>query len=123
MMNEKTFLQRALKAYDNPQCVALDEFKSDLDRFSHIKKLITKYKNGSSPLNERLILNHLVICFNVFGAETVPLILYRIEREDWGILFPFLIMLNRLPDRIDEYFLNTSDIHINEEVIEMLRKI
>lgn len=123
MITEKTFLHRALKAYDNPQCITVDEFKSDLDRFSHIKKLITKYKNGTGSLNERLIINHLVICFNVFGDESVKLALYRVDKEDWGILFPFLILLNRLPDRIEEYHMNSSDIHLDEFVVNQLRKI
>ena len=123
MITEKTFLQRALKVYDNPQCITLDEFKSDLDRFSHIKKLITKFKNGSGPLNERLILNHLVICFNVFGDESIKLALFKVDKEDWSILFPFLILLNRLPDRIEEYHINTSDIPLNDYVVEQLRKI
>ena len=123
MITEKNFLQRALKAYENPQCITLDEFKSDLDRFSHVKKLITKYKNGTGALNERLILNHLVICFNVFGDESILLAMYRVSKEDWDGLFPFFILLDRLPDHIQEYHLNTSDVTLDSEVVTLLRKI
>ena len=123
MITEKNFLTRALKAYDNPQCITLDEFKSDLDRFSHIKKLITKYKNKSGDLNERLILNHLVVCFNVFGDSTLHLSMFRVNREDWGVLFPFFVLLDRLPETIDEYHLSTSDIPMDVNVVEKLRKI
>lgn len=122
MITEKTLLQRALNCYDNPQCITIDEFKSDLDRFSSIKKLITKYNDGSD-LNERLILNHLVICFNVFGATAVLFLLFKVDREKWGILFPFLILLNRLPDYIPEYNLQTSEIALNTEVIAILRNL
>ena len=98
MLTEKTFLQYALKAYDNPACLSLDEFKQDLDRFSYIKKLITRYKDGSSDLKERLLLNHLVICFNVFGIFAFDFLLFKIPRENWDVLFPFLILLDRLPE-------------------------
>ena len=92
-MDEKDFLQRALKAYDNPQCISVDEFKADLDRLSHIKRLLTKYQDGSGPANERLVLNHLVICFNIFSETTVDLIFHKLEEHQWGIIIPFLLIL------------------------------
>lgn len=122
MITEKTLVQRALNCYDNPQCITVEEFKSDLDRFSSIKKLITKYKEGY-VLQERLILNHLVICFNVFGPTSVLILLHKVDREKWGILFPFLILLNRLPDHIPEYNLQTSDIALDTHVITTLRNL
>ncbi len=123
MLNEKTFLQKALKVYDNPQCVSLEEFKSDLDRFSHIKKLITRYKEGNSQLNERLILNHLVICFNVFGDSATEFAYFKVPKENWGILTPFLVLLNRLPDSIESLAINTSDILLDDDVVVALRKV
>lgn len=123
MINEKNFLQLALHSYDNPQCVTVEEFKADFDRFSLIKKIITKYSSDGNELNERLILNHLVISFNVFGANSLLFLLYKIERKNWPILFPFLILLNQLPDYIKEHNLITSDISLNTDVIEKLRKL
>jgi hypothetical protein len=72
-------------------------------------------------LTERLILNHLVICYNLFGNDATSFLLYKIEPENWGILFPFLILLDRLPENIDE--IKTSDIVLNQEVIDILRKL
>lgn len=123
MITDKNFLQRALHCYDNPQCITLDEFQEDLNRFSLIKKQITKYKEGSGDLNERLILNHFVILFNVFGDEAVLFFLYKIDKKHWGVIFPFLIMLNRLPDHIKEINLNTADIQLDVNVIDKLRRI
>lgn len=123
MLNEKNFLQRALRAYDNPQCVSVDEFKADLDRFSHIKKIITRYKDCGGALNERLILNHLVICFNVFGDQTIPFSFHKVPESNWGILAPFLILLNRLPDRIEDLMINTSEISLDLTVVDALRKV
>ncbi len=123
MLNEKNFLQRALNCYDNPQCVTLDEFKSDLDRFSHIKKIITKYADGTGVLNERLLLNHLVICYNVFGDHATEFILFKIQKKYWGILFPFLLLLDRLPEQTPYEYINTKDVPLNKAVLEALEKI
>lgn len=119
MLNEKTFFQKALHSYDNPQCVTIEEFQEDLNRFSHIKKLITKYIEGAE-LNERLLLNHLVILFNVFGDNALEFLLFKVDKQFWGILVPFIVLLNRLPD---EFFSNNDSIELDNNVIEKLRRI
>lgn len=123
MISEKNFLQRALRCYDNPQCITLEEFQEDLNRFSHIKKIITKYSEGPGDLNERLVLNHLVTLFNVFGPEALLFILFKIERKYWGIIFPFIILLDRLPEHIQELNISTADIPLDKDIIEKLRRI
>lgn len=123
MISEKNFLQRALRCYDNPQCITLDEFQEDLNRFSHIKKIITKYAEGQGEINDRLVLNHLVTLFNVFGLDALLFVLFKIEEKHWGIIFPFLILLNKLPDYIPELKLTTADIELDKNIIEKLRQI
>ena len=98
-LTEKTFLSRALHCYDNPQCVTLDEFESDLNKFSRVKKLITAYLNGQE-LNEKLLLNQLVVLYNVFGLDTTDFLLFKLNEEHYKVLFPFLILLNRMPDDV-----------------------
>ena len=56
----------AIKHYDNPQCEGESEFQDDMKRFKYVKRLLRKYKD-SGELKERLILNHLIVIFNVFG--------------------------------------------------------
>ena len=119
MINEKNFLQVALHNYDNPQCLTLEEFQEDLNRFSHIKKQITRYVEGQAELNERLLLNHLVILFNVFGSSAVELLLYKIEERNYGILFPFLILLERLPEEVFSKY----NVVLDETIIKKLRQI
>lgn len=120
MLNEKTFFQRALHCYDNPQCISVEEFQDDLNRFSHIKKQLTRYHDdGSTDLNERLLLNHLVVLYNVFGDDATELLLYKIPREYYGYLFPFLILINRLPD--DAFSKYT--VQLDTDIIERLRNI
>lgn len=117
-LTEKTFLQHALNAYDNPGCVSLVEFTKDLDRFSQIKKQITKYKDSGTGMNINLVLNHMVICFNVFGDKATDFLLLKIPQRNWDILFPFLIALNRLPDKM-----TASGVQLNNEIISQLRLI
>lgn len=119
MVNEKNFLQVALHSYDNVQCITLNEFQEDINRFSHIKKLITRYIEGAGELNERLLLNHLVILYNVFGNNATELLLFKIDKNYYGVLFPFLILLNRLP----ESTLQELSVSMDNTVINTLRRI
>ena len=84
----------AIKHYDNPQCEGEREFYDDMKRFKYIKRLLRKYKD-SNILKERLLLNHIIILNNLFGAEAcVTLLLFKIQREYWGTLKSFLLFLN-----------------------------
>ena len=84
----------AIKHYDNPQCEGEREFYDDMKRFKYIKRLLRKYKE-TNILKERLILNHIIIIRNLFGAEAcVTLLLFKIQREYWGTLKSFLLFLN-----------------------------
>jgi hypothetical protein len=114
-------LQHALNVYDNPACVSLTEFKRDLDRFSQIKKAITRFKDSSFDINTKLVMNNIVICFNVFGNKALDFLVLKIPMHHWDVLFPFLIVLNRLPETIDGY--PTSEVQLNNEIINNLRKI
>ena len=117
-LTERNFISRALHCYDNPQCVTLAEFEEDLGRISRVKKMITTYLKGQE-LNERLLLNHLVVLYNVFDSTATELILFRIEPTYYKVLFPFLIMINRLP----EEFLSKYSIEFDQNVVEKLRQL
>ena len=88
----------AIKHYDNPQCEGEREFYDDMKRFKYIKRLLRKYKD-TDILKERLLLNHIIILNNLFGAEAcVTLLLFKIQREYWGTLKSFLLFLNIIRD-------------------------
>jgi len=87
----------AIKFYDNPQAVTKDDFESDLKRIRYVKRLLKKYKN-SGELKVHLILNHLIILFNVFNDAAVPLLFYNLEEELWPSIKSFLIFLKRIPE-------------------------
>tara|TARA_B100001750_G_C15087319_1_gene388928 strand:+ start:98 stop:463 length:366 start_codon:yes stop_codon:yes gene_type:complete len=84
----------AIKHYNNPQCEGEKEFYDDMKRFKYIKRLLRKY-HEQGVLKERLLLNHIIILNNLFGAEAcVTLLLFKIEQKYWSSLKSFLLYLN-----------------------------
>ena len=96
-LNENNYLLFAIKFYDNPQAVTMEDFESDLKRIRYVKRLLKRYKN-TGELKTHFILNHLTILFNVFNDGAVPLLFYNLESELWPSIKSFLLFLNRLPE-------------------------
>ena len=96
-LNENNYILFAIKYYENPQSVTMEDFESDLKRIRYVKRLLKRYKN-TGELKTHLILNHLIILFNVFNDAAVPLLFYNLEKELWPSIKSFLIFLNRLPE-------------------------
>ena len=94
-LNESNYMLFAIKFYDNPQAVTKDDFESDLKRIRYIKRLLKRYKN-TGELKIHLILNHLIILFNVFHEAAVPLLFYNLEEDLWPSIKSFLVFLNRI---------------------------
>tara|TARA_B100000927_G_scaffold76477_1_gene60951 strand:+ start:482 stop:853 length:372 start_codon:yes stop_codon:yes gene_type:complete len=114
-LNEENHPLFAIKHYENPHAATMEDFEEDLKRFKYIKRLLKKYV-VSGELKHHLILNHLIICFNVFGEGTVPLLFYKIEKEYWSVLKTFLLFLNRIPD-YPKTGLDSIPIHKEANVI------
>ena len=69
-----------------------------MKRFKYIKRLLRKYREHGE-LKERLILNHMIVVFNVFGAEAgSTLMLFKIEPEFWPVIKTFMNFLGMLPE-------------------------
>ena len=115
----------AAKCYINNNCIDIEEFKEDFNRLKYIKRLVKRYE-VYGELRERLILNHLVIMYNVFeGKDCTRMIFYKL-RQSLPIIVPFLLLLRRLPKELydqDNKLVYTSDIAMNQEVIRKLRDI
>lgn len=122
ILNDDNFLLYAMHHYDNPQCHSIEEFEDDLKRFLYIKKLFSRYKNNNE-LRERLILNHIIVLYNVFGDAVTNMLFFKIEKEDWPILATFLVYVNRMPEVVEQHGIKTSDIVLDERIISALRKI
>lgn len=124
-LNEDNFLMYAMKAYTSPHYV-MSEFESDLKRTKYLKRLFRRYKITKS-LKERLVLNHLILLYNVFGVEPATRILFfRIDEVDYDVLKTFLTYLNYMPERIkgiNGKDILSVDISLDENVVEILKTI
>lgn len=114
----------AMKHYNNPQCMNIDEFYNDLKRIKYIKRLLGRYVS-SGDLKERLILNHLIILYNSFGTEATKLLFFKIEKQYWSQLKTFLVYLSYMPEilvGVDEKPVLSTDILLDPFIISVLRK-
>jgi hypothetical protein len=116
----------AAKHYDNPGCESIEEFHDDLNRFKYIKRLFTKYQE-TGEIKERLVLNHLIALYNLFGAIPTTRMLFLKLDGNWELLKPFLVYLGYMPERLYEIgqhtVINDSDIELNSNMVDRLRKI
>jgi len=124
-LNEENFLIYAAKSYNSPHCI-MSEFESDLKRTKYLKKLFRRYKN-TGDLKDRLILNHIILLYNVFEVEAATRILfYKIDERDYGILKTFLLYLNYMPNKvigIRGKTIESSTIMVDLTVANILRKL
>ena len=119
-LTEETLFLYAAKHYYNPLGADHEEFEEDLKRFKYIKKLVNRCLKDEEISDRmiRLILNHLIVTFNVFGPEAgVEILKLKLEDYHWPFVKPFLIFL--------QYFKSSdmADVQMNEYVIKMLRNI
>ena len=90
-LTEKNINAYMIMSYYNPQCVDMEEFEDDLKIPKYIKRLINRYLSVGE-LKERLILNHIISFYNVFGTESATRILFfKMDESDYSVLKTFLI--------------------------------
>lgn len=123
LLRESTFLLYASKYYDNPHCSDVTEFEEDLKRFQYLRKLFGRYRQDAD-LKERLILNHLIIIYNMFGPEATNMLFMKLE-EHHDLLKPFVEYLNFMPEVIqyEDRVINRNSIVSDLQIKEVLRKI
>ena len=115
----------AVKAYDRPNCI-MSEFKDDMKRFNYLKRLFKRYRK-LDELRERLVLNHLVVLYNVFGPEAATrLLFYKMSKDDYSALKTYLVFLSVMPDRvrgIKGQDIISSEISVDFKIAVVLRDI
>lgn len=115
----------AMKAYDKPNCI-MSEFKEDMKRFNYLKRLFKRYRKVGE-LREQLVLNHLVVLYNVFGPEVSSrLLFFKVAKDDYSALKTYLIFLSCMPERvkgIKGQDIISSDIPIDSVIANALREI
>ena len=103
--------------YDNPTVEKEIEFYDDIKRFKYLKRLFRKYEI-TGEIKIRLVLNHVIVLQNVFGAEAaITLLLFKIDKKYWKILKPVLDYLSYL------YPHELNDIVYDSNIYNELRKL
>lgn len=124
-LTNENFLMYAIKNYDNPSCTGLKEFDDDLKRLRYIKRLLGRYQ-ATGEIKERLVINHLIVMYNVFGsAAATNMLFFKIQERFWPELKTFLVFLNYMPETIvvGNRTFKGSDIILDERIAGILRNI
>jgi hypothetical protein len=114
-----------IKAYDRPNML-MSEFNDDMKRFNYLKRLFQRYRKYDE-LREQLVINHLVVLYNVFGPEVATrLLFFKIPKEDYSALKTYLLFLSCMPEvirGIKGHDIHSSDISVDMKIAEVLRQI
>ena len=116
-VNEENFLLVAAQHYNNPQCASTEEFYNDLQRIKYMKRLLNRYL-ATGELSERLLLNHIIVFFNVFTIPiAVRLLAVKLKYKYWGVLKAYMVFLNYIEPT------DLVGIDMDTETIKKLREI
>ena len=122
-LTNENIMMYAVKAYDKPNCV-MSEFKDDMKKFNYLKRLFKRYRK-LGEVKEQLVLNHIVVLYNVFGAEVVTrLLFFKVAKDDYSALKTYLLFLSCMPEKvkgIKGYDIISSDIPVDMTIAEILR--
>lgn len=101
-----------------------DEFKKDFRNLFTIKKMINRFLEVGS-INEKLLVNNIVIALNTFGIVKTNILLKMVlEEEQWSVGKTILIFLSSfcLHDDVTELNYTMKNILIEDESLMLFRK-
>ena len=116
-ITKDNIMMYAIQHYHNPSCEGMSEFNDDMKRFKYVKRLFRKYEE-TGMLKERLLLNHIIVLNNLFGAEaSSTLLFFKTEQVHWPALKGFLEFLNIMPEN------DLQDIITDNNIKQLLLKL
>ena len=123
VLNDKNFMLFAAHYYDNKNCVDILEFHDDLNRIKYLKRLFKKYSD-TSDIKIQLVLNHLIVIYNVFYPAAATRMLALKLKDHLQYLKPLLVYLNYWPERINinEETIRDSEIALDQKIVDLLRE-
>lgn len=117
IQTDEQFLQVAMKSYDNPSAITIDDFNKDLSQIISIKKSVRRYNSDNSSL--RKLVNQLVIFYNVFGTSATDILIYKVHEKDiLENLIPIILYLGRSTQSID-----SIQVTLNTDIIRQLSEM
>ena len=121
-LDDSNIVAYAMNNYVNPSCTGVEEFEEDFNKFKYIKRLFNRYES-TGILRERLILNHVITLYNVFGNEpTTRMLFNRCDEKHFPILKTFLVFLNHCPEKTFDG-IDIKSIPCDPTVVKTLRSI
>lgn len=121
-LNDDNIIYFAMKNYSNPSCKNVEEFQEDFNRIKYVKRLFNRYEQ-SGVLRERLILNHIITIYNVFGVEASSRMLFnRLDEKQYSMLKTFLVYLNYCPEQKFDN-IDIVSIPLDATIIKKLRSL
>ena len=124
-LTNENYMLYAMKVYEKPNCI-MSEFKEDMKRFNYLKRLFRRYAKVGE-LRERLVINHIVVLYNVFGVEAATrLLFYKMTKSDYSVLKTYLLFLSYMPavvKGIKGQDIKSSEISVDMKIAEVLRGI
>lgn len=94
--SDEDYVDLAYWAYNNPQCSGIEEFRADLNRADYIARMLKRYVL-TGELNTRLILNNMIVFFNLFGSDGASLLFSRVDASEYSALTTLMKFLSRYP--------------------------
>lgn len=127
VLDQSNLIIFAAKNYFNPDCFDDSELFEDLKRLQKIKKLFKKYEE-QNELHLRLILNHIIVLYNMFGQKAATRMLFLKLSGHYHMLAPILDFLGYLPDTVNQIGnpaknIDTALIIHDVEITEKLKEI
>ena len=121
-LNDDNIIYFAMKNYSNPSCKNVEDFQEDFNRIKYVKRLFNRYEQ-SGVLRERLILNHIITIYNVFGVEASSRMLFnRLDEKQYSMLKTFLVYLNYCPEQKFDN-IDVVSIPLDATIIKKLRSL
>ena len=124
-LSSENIMLFAVKSYDKPICI-MSEFKEDMKRFNYLKRLFYRHRKVGE-IKQQLIMNHLMVLYNVFGIEAATrLLFYKIAKEDYPALKTYLLFLSCMPEKIKGikgHDIISSEIPVDMKIANILREI
>lgn len=123
VLNRDNFMLYAMGNYTNPDCTGMGEFTEDLSKIKYIKRLLKKYRR-SGKIRPILLLNHMVIMGNVFGAyPAARMLFHKLEADIHPPLKTSLMYLNYIHEGMIIDGAVIADIPMDMKLAEVLRKL
>lgn len=123
-LNKDNYILYAARHYDNPSCKSMEEFTDDLARIVYVKRLLRKYER-TGELRDRLLMNHIITLYNVFGSDAATrLMFFKLESDLHSMLKTFMVYLGYVGDgTVIPEGIDIVRIPLDQKIVERLRSL